>query len=260
MSDEKNKKYWDIKNKTDESADLYIYNEIASWGEGNYATSARSFKRDLDDLGNIKELNIYINSPGGSVFEGISICNMLKRKKYIKNVYIDGLAASIASVIAMAGDNIIMPKNSMIMIHNPWTFTYGNAKDLRETADRLDKICDSIKETYLEKAGDFLDYDTLTELMNEETWFSADEAFDIGLCTKVEEESSVAACISDDLFKNYINVPEIYKNKDSSKSKENNKKENDNNKLSDEETILRKKLIEESKNSIDSINKILGIN
>ena len=94
-------KYWEFKNKTNNEADLYLYIEIADWGGGYAAHSAQSFKNELDGLGEIDVLNIYINSPGGDVFEGISILNMLKRKKCVKNVYIDGLAASIASAIVI---------------------------------------------------------------------------------------------------------------------------------------------------------------
>ena len=90
-------KYWEFKNKSDIESDLYLYSEIDSWGDGEYAHSAKSFKNELDALGDIGTLNIYINSPGGDVFEGVSIANMLKRKKCVKNIYIDGLAASIAS-------------------------------------------------------------------------------------------------------------------------------------------------------------------
>jgi ATP-dependent Clp protease protease subunit len=143
------KKYWEFKNKSADEADLYLYIEIASWGGGYAAHSAQSFKNELDALGDIKTLNIYINSPGGDVFEGNAIYNMLSRKakNCQLNVYIDGLAASIASVIAMSGTKIIMPSNSMMMVHNAWCYTAGNSKNLRETANALDKIDISIKQT-----------------------------------------------------------------------------------------------------------------
>lgn len=249
MSDNKKIPYWEFKNQTDVSADLYVYKSITSWGEGEYSVSAKSFKKDLDNLGDVKELNIYINSPGGDVFEGVTITNMLKRKKCTKNVYIDGLAASIASVIAMAGDNIVMPSNSMLMIHNAWSGCWGNAKEMRETADKLDKITASLRQTYLDKAGDLLDEDTLIELMDNETWLTAQEAYDYGLCTQIGEESNIAACIDDNLFKNYMNTPSIFKNVVKNETK-----------TSKEDDLLRKNLIKASEVSIKNINKILGIN
>ena len=204
------KKYWEFKNKTSTEADLYLYIEIASWGAGYSAHSAQSFKQELDDLGEIETLNIYINSPGGDVFEGNTIMNMLKRKKCTKNVYIDGLAASIASVIAMAGDKIIMPSNSMMMIHNAWTYAIGNSKDLRKLADDLDKVNASIRQAYLDKAGDKLDEETLINLMDNETWLTAQECFDYGLCDVVGEDKSIAAKFDLNLLNQYKNIPVNY--------------------------------------------------
>ena len=105
------KKYWEFKNMSEDVAELYIYSEIGEdfWGE---SISATDFKEELDNLGNISNLNVYINSPGGSVFDGLAIHNMLKRHKAYKKVFVDGLAASIASVIALAGDEIIIPENA----------------------------------------------------------------------------------------------------------------------------------------------------
>lgn len=207
MTDKQRPKYWEFKNQTATEADLYLYIEIASWGGGYAAHSAKSFKSELDALGEIKTLNVYINSPGGDVFEGVAIYNMLKRHKAHIKVHIDGLAASIASVIAMAGDEIIMPSNAMLMIHNPWTFAMGNAKDLREAADRLEKVGTSIRQSYLAKTGDKLSEDDLTALMDAETWLAAQEAYDYGLCDEVTGVTQIAASISKDLFAKYKNVP-----------------------------------------------------
>lgn len=204
------KKYWEFKNKTATEADLYLYIEIASWGGGYAAHSAQSFKQELDNLGDLDTLNIYINSPGGDVFEGNTIMNMLKRKKCIKNVYVDGLAASIASVIAMAGDKIIMPNNAMMMIHNAWTYAAGNSQELRKLADDLDKVNASIRQTYLDKAGDKLDEETLTTLMDNETWLTAQECYDYGLCDQVGEDKSVAAKFDLNTLSNYRNTPVNY--------------------------------------------------
>lgn len=204
------KKYWEFKNQSSTEADLYLYIEVASWGGGYAAHSAQSFKQELDDLGEISTLNIYINSPGGDVFEGNTIMNMLKRKKCTKNVYIDGLAASIASVIAMAGDKIIMPSNAMMMIHNAWTYAAGNSNELRKLADDLDKVNASIRQTYLDKAGDKLDEETLIKLMDNETWLTAQECYDYGLCDTVGEDTNIAAKFDLNILNKYRNIPVNY--------------------------------------------------
>lgn len=201
------KKFWEFKNQAADEADLYLYLEIASWGGGYYAHSAKSFKGELDAMGEIKTLNVYINSPGGDVFEGVAIYNMLKRHKAYIRVHVDGLAASIASVIAMAADELIMPSNAMLMIHNAWLFTAGNSKDLREAADMLDKVDASIRQSYLIKAGDKLAEEDLVSLMEAESWLTAQEAFDYGLCDVVGESKQIAALANVELLAKYRNVP-----------------------------------------------------
>ena len=170
-------------------------------------TSAAGFRDSLKQLGDVKTINLHINSPGGSVFEGIAIYNMLKNNPAQINVYVDALAASIASVIAMSGDNIFMPSNSMLMIHNPWTVTMGNANDLRKQADDLDRIGELSVTTYLDKAGNKLDADTLHQLMDDETWLTAQEAVDYGLATEVIDANQMAACADPGFLKQFRNVP-----------------------------------------------------
>ncbi len=185
-----NKKFWEVKNSSENEniGETYIYGDIVSYKWDDTDTTAKSFKEDLDSLGDIDTLNIYINSPGGSVFQGTAIYNIIKRHKAKINIHVDGVAASIASVIAMAGDTIFMPKNSMMMIHNPWTFAWGNANELRKQADDLDKIRESLIEAYLSKAGDKLSRETLIEIMDNETWLTAQECYDYGLCDELVEE------------------------------------------------------------------------
>lgn len=136
---------------------------------------------------NVAKIDLYINSEGGSVFEGIGIYNILKRTRAYKRVFIDGCAASIASVIAMAGNAIYMPKSSIQMIHNAWTFTYGNAKELRKTADDLDKINTVVVNAYMSRFKGT--EEELKELLDSETYLTADECLKYGLCTKVVEDS-----------------------------------------------------------------------
>ncbi|WP_205589317.1 MULTISPECIES: head maturation protease, ClpP-related [Bacillus subtilis group] len=227
MKNQKNNKYWSMKASGDSSADVFIFGEVVTSGYewDDIDTSATSFKKDLDALGDLSTINLHLNSPGGSVFDGVAISSMLKQHKATVNVYIDGIAASIASVIAMAGDTIFMPSNSMMMVHNPLTLVWGNAQEMRKQADVLDKISESMKLSYLERAGDKLDKETLDNLMDNETWLSAHEAVSYGLADEVIASNQVAASVSDELFAKYHNVPSALKAQNTGKSSE-TKKEN----------------------------------
>lgn len=175
-----------------------LYGDIASstwWGD---EVTPKDFKADLDNLGDIQTLNIHINSDGGDVFAGQAIYSMLKRHSATKNVYIDGLAASIASLIAMAGDKIIMPANSMIMVHNPWTAAMGNSNDFRKLADDMDKIRESMLAVYEAKTG--MKQEDIIPLLDLETWMTAQDALDNGFCDEIEEEKQVAASLSGDFL------------------------------------------------------------
>ncbi|HEY8804318.1 MAG TPA: head maturation protease, ClpP-related [Clostridium sp.] len=206
----KNKKIYEFKALANNEGELNIYGEICStesmFSDGTEVTPT-GFKSELDALGDISVLNVYINSPGGDVFAGQAIYSMLKRNKATINVHIDGLAASIASVVAMAGDNIIMPSNSMMMIHNAWCCAQGSSKDFRKMADDLDKIGLSLQQSYLSKATNMKSED-LVALLDAETWLTAQECLDLGLCDSIDDEKSVAASISDsETLKQYKNTP-----------------------------------------------------
>ena len=141
-------------------------------------------------------IDVFINSPGGDVMEGIGIYNILKRHRAYKRIYIDGFACSIASVIAMAGNAIYMPKSSLQMIHNAWIFAMGNAKELRKMADDLDKVNETIVNAYMSRFTGTRD--ELQTLLDNETYLTAEECLKYGLCTKVvdnseDTEESVAA-------------------------------------------------------------------
>ncbi|WZX99677.1 head maturation protease, ClpP-related [Bacillus sp. FSL W7-1360] len=201
------KKYWQFKAKADSAADLYLYEEIASWGGGYEAHSAKSFKNELDQLGDIQTLNVFINSPGGDVFEGVAIYNMLKRHQAHVHVHVDGIAASVASVIAMAADTIHMPSNAMMMIHNAWMITAGDFNELRETANRLEKINESLIQCYVDRAGGALSEDELKQLLNEESWLSATECVDYGFCDTIEKAVDMAAFSKQSLVGRYDKTP-----------------------------------------------------
>lgn len=190
------KSFWAFKNKGGSTGQLDIYGPISevSWFEDE--VTPKRFKQDLDELGDITTLEVYINSPGGDVFAGIAIGSMLKRHLAKVVVHIDGIAASIASVVAMAGDEIIMPSNAMMMIHKPSVFACGDAEKFRELANTLDRLQKSISASYLERV--YLSEEDLEEMINAETWLTAKECLEYGFCTKVEEKMEVAACLKED--------------------------------------------------------------
>ena len=195
----KGKKFWkfNAKENSDEG-ELLLYGDISDstwWGD---EITPKNFKEELDSLGDIKTLNVYINSGGGDVFAGQAIYSMLKRHSATVNVYVDGLAASIASIIAMAGDNVKMPKNAMLMVHNPWSFGMGNANDFRKLADDLDKVRESMISVYEDKTG--MEKEKIVELLDAETWMTAEEAIEFGFADEIEEEKQVAASLNNRIF------------------------------------------------------------
>ena len=189
---------WEIKQSaTPGTLDLYIYGDVKSDGYDWWTdqvikseTSANHFREELAKHPNVTQINIFINSYGGSVFEGTAIYNQLKRHAAHKTVYIDGFACSIASVIAMAGDEIVMPKNALMMVHNMWMGVYGNAAELRKAADDLDIINTAGRGAYLDKAGDKLDEATLISMMDAETWLTAEQCIQYGLADRYAEKDA----------------------------------------------------------------------
>ena len=183
------KNMWEFKQSADPSvAELYIYGDVESdstnfWtGEVKRSeTSANAFRAALEKSPELAQINIYINSYGGSVFEGTAIYNQLKRHSAHKTVYVDGFACSIASVIAMAGDTVVMPRNSLMLIHNMSMGIYGNAAELRKAAESLDTINQAGMAAYLDKAGDKLDPEKLKEMYDAETWLTAEQCMALGL-------------------------------------------------------------------------------
>jgi len=201
----KNKKFWNFKALDGKTGELTLYGEISDVSWWDDEVTPKQFKEDMDALGEIDTLNVYINSPGGDVFAGQTIYSMLKRHKAQVNVYVDGLAASIASLIAMAGDKVIMPENAMMMIHSPWTFAVGNAQDFRKLADDMDKIRDSMITAYESRSA--LTTEEITKIMDAETWLSAEDCLEYGFADEIEEAKQVAACVDEKYFSRYYNAP-----------------------------------------------------
>lgn len=190
---------WDLKQalNRDGVLQLYIYGDVESgyydWWNGEYIdseTSAEFFREELAKYPDVLEIEIFINSYGGEVFEGNAIYNQLKRHPAHKTVYIDGFACSVASVIAMAGDEVIMPRNTLMLIHNMWSYAVGNAAELRKAADDLDVINAAGRQAYLLKAGDKLSEERLIKLMDAETWLTAQECVELGLADRLAEEDA----------------------------------------------------------------------
>ena len=212
------KKFYEFKNITSSDADLYVYGEIVSerddWFGSDSDVVITEFKEELDSLGNIKNLNMYINSPGGDVFAAstmISILNRLKQNGTTINAYVDGLSASAASFLMMVADHINLYKNSVVMVHKPMSIAIGNANDMQKTIDALNKIEDSVMmPMYMGKAK--ASENKIRGLINDETWLNAsdmDKYFNVNL---LDEEKVAVASIKSNLFKNYKNVPEFIKN------------------------------------------------
>ena len=193
-----------VKNETDSSAELYFYGDIVSDWEGGWSSEDQYPKAIRDFLKNSegKDLNIYINSGGGSVFAGMAIYNMLKRHSGKKTVHVDGIAASIASVIALAGDVIVIPANAYLMIHKPFAPCIGNSDEMLKMAANLEAIEDGIINVYKEHLRDGADIEEIRQMVQAETWLTGDEAakyFDITTAAPKE----YAACISGEArFKN----------------------------------------------------------
>ena len=193
-------KFWNVmKNDEEKSAELILYGSIGSdeyWDD----ISDKAFKQDIENLGDVENITLHINSPGGSVFSAVAIANTLKNHKAKITANIDGLAASAATIITSACDTVKMPKNALFMVHNPITFAYGNNQDMQKTLEMLNKVKNSIIETYLNKAK--TDKETLSELMDNETWMSAEEAKEYGFVDEILNESVEKEVIENKLIIN----------------------------------------------------------
>ena len=182
--------WYNLKAAADKTPVLSIFDDI-----GAYGVSAKSFLNDLRTV-TTDEVDVEINSPGGDVFAGLAIYNGLRASGKKINVKVLGLAASAASLVAMAGDTIEMPENAFMMIHNPWGFAMGGADEMRNTADVLDKISTGLVSTYAKRTGK-TDQE-ITALLDAETWMTAQEAVDAGFATSVTPALAVKASYSED--------------------------------------------------------------
>ena len=188
------KRWYDFRAQA-KGAEIVIYDEIGAFG-----IPAKAFLDELKALGPVAELTVRINSPGGSVFDGVAIYNALKRHDAAITVWIDGIAASIASMIAMAGDEVVMPENAMLVLHDPSGLVAGTAADMRAMAEALDRMKAGMVAAYRDKSG--RDDAEIEALMAAETWLSAQEAVALGLADRVEQPVRMAAHFDLSRFRN----------------------------------------------------------
>ena len=172
--------------------DMFLYDVIEGGGydwwtgeEIESETSQDFFRKELAKYPSVSQIRLFVNSRGGSVYEAMGIRAQLMRHSAKVTAYVDGWAASAASLILTGCDHVVMDSAAMQMLHNMWTFAAGNAKELREIADAMDKMMEGNRQAYLDKAGDLLSEDRLIEMMDKETWLTATECKGLGLCDEI---------------------------------------------------------------------------
>lgn len=248
------KKFYEFKNITPKSADLFIYGEIVDEKTQDFWTGEYSetevglmdFKEELDSIGNVSVLNLYINSPGGDVFTASTMISMLERKKSngtVIKAFVDGLSASAASFLMMVADTIYLYKNSVVMVHKPMSYAVGNVIEMQKTIDALNKIEESVMlPMYMTKAK--VSEQVIQDLIAQESWLSASDMEQYFNVQVLNEEKIAVASISPELFKRYKNIPEFLKN--SLKIKEKEEKVENNDKKLEKELKIRLNLVENS--------------
>ena len=189
--------WFEIKAESSKVVDVYIFDEV-----GTFGVNAQSFIEEIKAHKG-QPMNLHLNCVGGDVFEGMAIYNVIKKRKAKTTVYIEGIAASMGSVIALAADEVIMAENSLFMIHNAFGGAMGEAKEMRKTAAVLDKISNEIADIYTKKTN--LPFGKIKEMMDEETWLNADEAFELGFVDSISDAIKVAAKYDISKFKNITN-------------------------------------------------------
>lgn len=181
------KKYYALETEGDH-ATINIFGDITSWPWLESDVSSYNLVQELDALQDAGQIDVYINSYGGEVAEGLAIYNALKRHKAKVVTHCEGFACSVASVIFMAGDERVMSNASLLMIHNAWTYTQGNAQELRKEADDLDTITQASKNAYLERVN--IDAAELSAMMDSEKWLDPAECLEKGFATAIVGDDS----------------------------------------------------------------------
>lgn len=196
-----NKKFWQFKTISQETTDLYIYGDIEDYKWIESDVTSFDFAKELQEI-ETPNLNVRINSYGGSVASGLAIYNLIKSCGKNVATIVDGFACSAASVIFMAGTKRVMPSTSLLMIHNAWSWGSGNANDFRKMADDLDKITQPSIEAY--KSVSTISEDEIKQLMDDETWITAEKALEYGFATDIESDQAQQSINADYYLRNQI--------------------------------------------------------
>lgn len=196
--------WYSIKALSRGTAEVLLYDEIGAWG-----ITAQQFAKDLKAMGDLSRIDLRVHSPGGDVFEGTAIYNLLKHHPARVEGYVDGLAASMATVILMACDTVYIPENGLMMIHKPWGITGGDADDMRRYVELLDKIEDTMVMAYASKTGK--GPEEIKSLLKEETWMTGREAVEAGFADQLTEPLAAAAHLNSKRMQEFTHMPEALK-------------------------------------------------
>lgn len=248
-----NKKYFQL-TQNDNEVDIQIYGDITSWEWFESDISSYTLAKQIEGL-ECDKINVYINSYGGEVAEGLAIYNQLKRHKAKVKTVCDGFACSAASVVFMAGDERIMSTASLLMIHNAWTYASGNSKELRKQADDLDKITQASINAYMQEVN--ITEEELKQMLDDETWITPQEAIEKGFITAIvneKEAEEVSQSVKKSLMKLILNA----KNKENQEDDEDDttNKDNENNETDKEDNESDK----DKKNNEDNEPKEFSMN
>ena len=216
------KKYFQLTQNNNE-VDIQIYGDITSWDWYESDVSSYTLSKQIEGL-ECDQINVYINSYGGEVAEGLAIYNQLKRHKAKVKTVCDGFACSAASVIFMAGDERVMSTASLLMIHNAWTYAGGNAKELRKQADDLDIITQASINAYMQEVN--ITEDELRQMLDNETWIAPQEAIEKGFITSIvneREAEQVSQSVKKSLIKMIVDSQK--EDEDDEENEESNNKE-----------------------------------
>lgn len=189
-------KFWEFKNKSKDVGELYLYGEISSTPWFGDEITPKTFKSELDALGEVKNLDIYINSPGGDVFAGYAMKAMLDRHSAEKTVYVDGIAASIATIFFGSANKVVMAENSMAMVHKCWSIVAGNVKEIIKQTEIMGKIDDTLSEIFQKLTGKTKE--DIDQMLDDEKWMTAKEAVEMGFAHEIAEGKKIAACLKDE--------------------------------------------------------------
>lgn len=253
----KNKEFWSVKNLAEgtesEEIEVKVYGEIVNMPCWDGDVSANSLKKEIEKYPNAKKISVRINSPGGDVFEAQAIYNILKNHQAEVTVYIDALAASAATLIASAGDKVVMYNNALFMMHNPWTWATGEAKDFVKKAELLGTIKDTLLNVY--ETHSSLSREEISAMMDEETWMTADEALENGFIhevvpckAKAEDVQEVQNFVREQVMGSYNKVPQ-----DKFKNLYSSLKITKEPKIEEQEEVIEMKTVEELKEKFPEI-------